>query len=70
MNDPHVCMFCRYRKSRARDLEACCAGAELLASQPNAAENAPRLAARGMPERLRYPAPRPPETGEPRHSGR
>ena len=29
MNKPQVCMFCRYRKSRALDAEACCAAAEL-----------------------------------------
>jgi hypothetical protein len=59
MNKPHVCMFCRYRKSRARDLEACCAGAEVLRSSPDAADRPQQGMARGMPERLRHPAPMP-----------
>jgi hypothetical protein len=59
MNKPQTCMFCRYRKSRGSDLEACCAGAELLRSQAETAERLPQAAARGMPERLRQPAPKP-----------
>jgi hypothetical protein len=52
-------MFCRYRKRRALDLEACCAGADVLRAQPEAAERLPQASARGMPERLRQPAPKP-----------
>jgi hypothetical protein len=59
MSKPQVCMFCRYKKSRARDLAACCAGAEVLCTRAESHENAPRLLARGMPERLRHPAPKP-----------
>jgi hypothetical protein len=59
MSKPQVCMFCRYKKSRARDAEACCAGAEVLRTQADAREGAAPLLARGMPERLRHPAPKP-----------
>jgi hypothetical protein len=59
MNKPHVCMFCRYRKTRAGDFAACCAGAEVLRSQAEAVERLPQAAARGMPERLRHAAPKP-----------
>ena len=55
MNKPHVCMFCRYRKARAKDLEFCCAGAEFLHSQAPASNQPSVAAPRGMPERLRYP---------------
>jgi hypothetical protein len=55
MNKPHVCMFCRYRKARAKDLEFCCAGAEFLHAQSPASNQPPPAAPRGMPERLRYP---------------
>jgi len=57
MNKPHVCMFCRYRKARAKDLEFCCAGAEFLHAQEPRSKQPPPTAARGMPERLRYPSP-------------
>jgi hypothetical protein len=56
MNKPQVCMFCRYRKSRARDLEACCAGADVLSSQTEAGDRPQQGKAQGMPERLRHPA--------------
>jgi hypothetical protein len=59
MNKPHVCMFCRYRKTRAQDLEACCAGAEVLRAKTDTADQAPQGLARGVPERLRHPAPNP-----------
>jgi hypothetical protein len=59
MSKPQVCMFCRYKKSRARDAAACCAGAEVLRTQADAREAAPQVLARGMPERLRHPAPKP-----------
>jgi hypothetical protein len=59
MNEPHICMFCRYRKRTALDLEACCAGAEAVRAQPDAAPYLPQASARGIPERLRQPAPKP-----------
>jgi hypothetical protein len=52
-------MFCRYKKSRAADAAACCAGAEVLREQTGTREAAPQVLARGMPERLRHPAPKP-----------
>jgi hypothetical protein len=58
MSKPQVCMFCRYKKSRARDLAACCAGAEVLRAGAGTHEGAPQALARGMPERLRHPAPK------------
>jgi hypothetical protein len=59
MSKPQVCMFCRYKKSRARDLGACCAGAEATRAQAASHEGAPQVPARAVPERLRYPAPKP-----------
>jgi hypothetical protein len=59
MSNPQVCMFCRYKKSRARDAAACCAGAEVLQAQADRHDGAPPLQARGMPERLRHPPPKP-----------
>jgi hypothetical protein len=56
MNKPHICMFCRYRKSRAGDLDACCAGAEALRAKPDAWDRVVPGAARAMPDRLRPPA--------------
>jgi hypothetical protein len=50
-------MFCRYRRSRALELEACCAAAE-LAHPPKDERGQPMQGvARGMPERLRAPSP-------------
>jgi hypothetical protein len=59
MTKAQVCMFCRYRKSRARDAAACCAAQEVLGSKPQAAAGTVQGAARAMPERLRQPPPRP-----------
>jgi hypothetical protein len=57
MNKPHVCMFCRYKKARAKDLEFCCAGAALLHAPESRSKQTQPSMARGMPERLRYPSP-------------
>ncbi|MCS0590164.1 hypothetical protein ACFQ09_21090 [Massilia norwichensis] len=55
MNKPQVCMFCRYRKSRALDAEACCAAAELARPAKEGVDHPMQGMARGMPERLRAP---------------
>lgn len=57
MNNPQICMFCRYRRRRALDLEACCAAAELMRPEKDAADHPMQGVARGMPERLRAPSP-------------
>ena len=55
MNKPQVCMFCRYRRSRALDVEACCAAAELARPAVQADARPAQGLARALPERLRAP---------------
>ena len=53
MNQPQLCMFCRYRKRRGAALEACCAGEELSRSMKDTAGQPPQGMGRAIPERLR-----------------
>ena len=57
MSKPQVCMFCRYRKRRALELEACCAAAELAQPVKNPGEQPMQGTGRGIPNRLRAPQP-------------
>ncbi|CAH0183486.1 hypothetical protein SRABI118_01306 [Massilia sp. Bi118] len=54
MNQPQVCMFCRYRRSRGAGQEACCPGEELSRQTKDAART-PQGMGRAIPERLRSP---------------
>jgi hypothetical protein len=56
MNKPQVCMFCRYRKRRALDVEACCAAAELSRPAKETEDRPLQGMARAIPDRLRAPA--------------
>jgi hypothetical protein len=58
MNKTEVCMFCRYRRSRANGPAACCAAQEVMASRAETADAHAHGAARAIPERLRQPASR------------
>jgi hypothetical protein len=62
MNKTEVCMFCRYRRTRAGTggAGACCPAEEVLNTGPQAGERPVQGRARAMPERLRTPA-RPPQ---------
>jgi len=57
MNKTEVCMFCRYRRTRAGadGLGACCPGEEVLRPRPEENERPVQGRARAMPERLRSP---------------
>jgi len=55
MSKPQVCMFCRYRRSRALELEACCAASELAQPAKDAGDLPMQGAGRGIPNRLRAP---------------
>jgi len=48
-------MFCRYRRSRALELEACCMAAELAQPAKDAGDLPMQGAGRGIPNRLRAP---------------
>jgi hypothetical protein len=63
MNKTEVCMFCRYRRTRAAadGSGACCAAEEVLGTGPEAGDRPVQGRARAMPERLRSPKrPQPP----------
>jgi hypothetical protein len=57
MNKTEVCMFCRYRRTRAGadGSGACCPAEEVMGARPDAAERPTQGRARAMPERLRSP---------------
>jgi hypothetical protein len=57
MNQPQICMFCRYRARRALELEACCAAAELAPPAKDAGDHPMQGTGRGIPSRLRAPQP-------------
>jgi hypothetical protein len=58
MDNAQICMFCRYRKTRARDAAACCAAQEVLAShKPAAARSTAPGLQRPAPAPSRFPRP-------------